>query len=116
MAGREGSGGRKGSVRRRAQSPVEYSALIIIVLGALLAGGNYFKRGLQGRWRAAIDDVGDQYDPRVMNTNVTYSMEGESQVLIRTVPNAAGDGYWTMRNDISRVNEYKTGTTRAGGY
>lgn len=57
--------------QRRAQSTLEYAILIVIVIGALIAMNTYIKRGLQGRFRSASDDIGDQYSPG--NTNVVMN-------------------------------------------
>lgn len=45
----------------KGQSTLEYAILIIIIIGALLTIQVYIKRGLQGRWKQATDDIGDQY-------------------------------------------------------
>ena len=43
---------------KKGQSALEYSMLVIIVIGALLAMQNYMKRGVQGRLRSSVDGVG----------------------------------------------------------
>lgn len=47
----------------RAQSVVEYAALIIVLAAVFMAMWAYYKRGLQGRYRQAGDvlSVGGQY-------------------------------------------------------
>lgn len=94
------------------QSAMEYMILVIIVMGALLTISNYFKRGLQGRWKAAVDDLGDQYDPRMTNTDITYSLVSNAETRITTVP--VSGGIWTMRDDQTNAVESKTGTSRIG--
>ena len=47
---------------KKAQSTLEYAALIAVVVAAMLAMHLYFQRGLEGRMRSSSDDVGDQYD------------------------------------------------------
>ncbi len=54
--------------RKKGQSTLEYAILIIIIIGALLSIQVYIKRGIQGRLKAATDDIGDQFS--VGNTNV----------------------------------------------
>jgi cytoskeletal protein RodZ len=54
--------------RRKGQSTLEYAILIIIIIGALLSIQVYVKRGVQGRFKSAADDIGDQFSPG--NTNV----------------------------------------------
>ena len=47
--------------RKKGQSTLEYAILIIIIIGALLSIQVYIKRGIQGRWKAAVDDLGEQF-------------------------------------------------------
>lgn len=49
---------------KKAQSAIEYAALIAIAVGALLAFSVYFKRASQGRMKQAADTYGDgmQYE------------------------------------------------------
>lgn len=100
------------SIKRKGQSVVEYMALVCIILGALIGGGFYFKRGIQGRWRASIDDLGDQYDPRYTNTSITHGLRSNMETVITTYEQAGG--FWTIRDDYSNVLETKTGTLRIG--
>jgi hypothetical protein len=98
--------------RKSGQSSIEYSTLIIILIGAFIAGGVYFKRGVQGRWKAAVDDIGDQYDPRYTNTGINFRVLSNMDTRISTVETS--DGYWTMREDYSNTLEIKSGTQRIG--
>jgi len=92
---------------RRAQSSFEFSILIVIVLGALLTMQVYMKRAVQGRWKAASDDVGDQYDPRSTNGTILYQLSGESKTQVLSLP--SGTGYWTTRTDQSNSIETRSG-------
>lgn len=96
------------------QSTIEYVVLITIILGAFLAVGNYFKRGMQGRWKAAVDDLGDQYDPRVANGIVRQSLESSANTIIFATNSI--DGLHTHRIDQSSSTEKKTGSTAIGAY
>lgn len=53
------------SIKRidKAQSIIEYIAVVIVIIAAFIAMGVYYKRGLQGRYRQAGDalSVGSQY-------------------------------------------------------
>jgi uncharacterized protein (UPF0333 family) len=53
--------------QKRGQSILEYSVLIVVIIGALLTIQVYIKRGVQGRLKSAADDIGDQYSEG--NTN-----------------------------------------------
>ncbi len=101
-------------LKRRGQSPIEYTFLVIIVIGALLTFGNYFKRGIQGRWKAVVDDIGDQYDPRVADSNSFFSMQVNSQTRITTVPTI--NGLITFRTDFSNAIESRTANVEVGSY
>ena len=100
--------------RRNAQSLVEYVTIITILLGAFLAVSNYFKRGVQGRWKDAVDQLGDQYDPRTAETDITYRVNSLTSTTIYT--EKTSDGYWTNRQDIVDSIETKTGYTNVGAY
>ena len=63
--------------RKKGQSTLEYAILIIIIIGALLSIQVYIKRGVQGRFKSAADDIGDQYSD--LNTRVNKQMTTVSQ-------------------------------------
>ena len=61
----------------KGQSTLEYAILIIIVIGALLTIQQYVKRGIQGRFKSAADDIGDQFSPG--NTNAIKHVDTASR-------------------------------------
>ena len=91
---------------------MEYTILIIIVMGALVATQDYIKRAVQGRWKSAVDDLGDQYDPRNVNSYINYSTTSSSDTAVTTI-NATG-GFWTTRRDNSVTSETKKGFIKVG--
>ena len=93
------------------QSTLELTALIVIILAVLLTMGTYFKRGLSGRWKSAMDEVGDQYDPRMMNAEITHTLFSNTETRITTDPRPT-QGYWTMREDESVSIDSRYGTSR----
>jgi len=105
---------------RRGQTILEYTVILIIILGVVIAMKDYIKRGIQGRWRAATDDFGDQYDPQTVNSNVMYATQVNSQSIVTVVngsDNSTGRterGQWTKRVDMSNSLETKTGSTQVG--
>ena len=99
---------------KNGQTALEYIVLIIIVLGALLTISNYFKRGLQGRWKSAMDDMGEQYDPRAADSAVRHTLVQSTNTSIVTMNDAGG--YWTQRTDESISTERKQGSVEAGAY
>ena len=103
---------------RKGQSTLEYALLITIVLAAFVATSYYLKRGIQGRWKANVDELGEQYDPTVMATNIHHTMTGNSISSVTTQPVIVNGvpGVITSRVDISDVTETKKGSSTTGGY
>ena len=103
---------------KKGQSTIEYVVITLIVLGAFVATSAYLKRGIQGRWRQAIDGVGEQYDPTVMNTRVRHSLVSESYSELTTEEETINgvSGYWTNREDHTNMIEQRTGTRTVGAY
>ena len=97
---------------------MEYMILITIIMGALLAAGNYFKRGLQGRWKSVADDLGDQYDPRTANSAVRHTLLSNSITEITAIEDSSGgtNRIYTQRHDIVNTVEMKTGFEGVGAY
>jgi hypothetical protein len=100
--------------KKRAQSVVEYLALMAIIIGAFIGAGTYFKRGIQGRWKSSVDGVGDQYDPRVADTDVVDSVSSSSETRITTIP--VNGGIWTMRTDGSIGVDAKIGSSSIAAF
>ena len=99
---------------KKGQSALEYSVLLMIVIGALIATQIYFKRGIQGRWKSASDELGDQYDPRTATGAITYSTFGNTSTNLSEAP--APGGFHTTRVDFSNMVETKTGNMTVGPY
>ncbi|MCC6758010.1 MAG: hypothetical protein IT395_00070 [Candidatus Omnitrophica bacterium] len=97
-------------LRKKGQSSVEYAVMIIVVIGALIAMQNYFKRGVQGRWHTSVDGVGDQYDPMFTTANIVHRVTGTTITNLTTQNVAAG--IVTLRGDNAIVTETRTGFSR----
>ena len=97
--------------KKSGQITIEYVVLIIIIMAALVATGAYIKRGIQGRWKEAVDDLGDQYDPVAMHGAVTHKIESIVTTKVLTEPDPKKGGYMTKRWDYSEVNEEVIGDT-----
>ncbi|MFC1510576.1 hypothetical protein ACFL49_02840 [Candidatus Omnitrophota bacterium] len=96
---------------KRGQSIIEYSLLIMIVIAALLSVGNYFKRGVQGRWKASVDEMGDQYDPTPGKSSgtITHTIASDVNTNVWTVD--LGEGrLQTLRVDTSDSTETTVGS------
>jgi len=100
----------------KGQTILEFTVIIIIILGVLITMKDYIKRGVQGRWKSATDDFGDQYDPQFVNSNIVYATQSNSvsqvSVINTTVDNVPGQ--WTNRVDITNAVETKSGSTQVG--
>lgn len=106
---------------RKAQTILEYTVVVIIILGVMIAMKDYVKRGIQGRWKAASDDFGDQYDPQTVNSSINYMTLVNSQSVVTVIngqyqgPNEEVEsGQWTTRTDASNTLETKTGYSQVG--
>ncbi len=99
-------------MHRRGQSIMEFTILLVIVIGVFIAMQLYVKRGIQGRWKSTVDDFGDQYDPRLTNSNVVYRTTGASSTQIQMIK--ANTGTWTRRIDNSNSVSSTQGSVAVG--
>ena len=99
---------------KKGQTALEYALLLIIVMGSFVGIQNYLKRGLQGRWRASVDSLGEQYDPRTAVSNITHTLTSTTNTSITTFDDLGG--YWSKRTDRTSSSESKTGNTTIGAY
>jgi len=100
-------------IRNKAQTVSEFTMLIVVIIGALLAISTYVKRGIQGRWKAAVDEVGEQYDPAYMNTRVAHIVTATSDSDI-WIESAGARHVWTHREDEITGSESQFGHMRVG--
>lgn len=103
-----------GRMRNNGQSLAEYSVLIIIVLAAFIATGTYIKRSMQGRWKSAVDDFGDQYDPRTATGSVVYRLNSQSNSIVNVLPDHGV--FTTQRTDSSDTTETTTTNMTVNSY
>jgi hypothetical protein len=98
--------------RKQGQTVLEYVMVLIIVMAAFFAVSTYIKRGLQGRWKVAIDDLGDQYDPRFTNSFIRHTILSNGITTVSFVN--SGNGFYTMREDATNSRERKQGFMTVG--
>jgi len=100
----------------KGQTILEYTVIFIIILGVLITMKDYIKRGIQGRWKSASDDFGEQYDPRFVNSGINYSTQVNSQTIVTVENGSYGGslGQWTSRSDTSNTLDSKAGYTQVG--
>ena len=101
---------------RRGQTALEYIILLIVIIGAFLGIQNYFKRGIQGKWKSVLDELGDQYDPRTANSKVFHTIVLDSQTNIFVTDLGNGTAKFTRREDFSSSEERRTGNIAIGGF
>ncbi|MBU0468629.1 MAG: hypothetical protein KKF78_06545 [Candidatus Omnitrophica bacterium] len=99
---------------KKGQTSMEFLVLMTVILAAFLSIGNYFKRGLQGRWKTAVDELGEQYDPRTGNTMVVHRIVSNTDTQIISLNTS--EGWWTSRRDMTNVVETKSGYVSSGAY
>ncbi len=95
---------------RKAQSFLEYSLLLMIIIAAFLTMQAYIKRGFQGRMKQSADDLGDQYDANALTGQTHYALSTTSQSRLYVIPATASgvNGSITYRVDDSTSTEAKT--------
>lgn len=97
------------------QTILEYSIVTVIVVAAFITMQMYIKRGFQGRWKASVDDLGEQYDPRSVSSSLRTVLLSNSITSVTIVPVSEGaKSYYTLRTDHSLMNEARTGTVEVG--
>jgi len=94
---------------KKGQSIIEYSMLIVIIIGVLLSVGTYFKRGVQGRWKDSVDQLGDQYHPGKTTGVIDYNTTVQSTTIVEGVEEDGGTKIRTDRRDSTISRETKTG-------
>ena len=99
-------------LRKKGQSTIEYTIVLIIVIGVFISMQSYVKRAFQGRWKAAVDDLGEQYDPTAVNMFITDSLIVNSNTRVITQRDTGG--YYTNRIDNSHTTETKSGRVTVG--
>jgi len=101
------------NIDKRGQSTLEYAILIAVIVGALLAIQIYVKRGVQGRFKQAADDIGEQYSPQASTYDYTTTSTTNSNenTVSGTVTSASDqpDEMATTTTDVAQ-DQTKTGT------
>lgn len=74
---------------KKAQVTLEFTMIAICVIAGLLLMQHYIKRAAQGRLREAADSIGSQYDPRRIDSNITFTQQGTTIIDSRQVRETA---------------------------
>ncbi|MCX5712484.1 MAG: hypothetical protein NTY47_05375 [Candidatus Omnitrophica bacterium] len=99
---------------KKAQSTLEYAIIIAVVVGALLAIQVYVKRGVQGRFKQAADDIGEQFSAQ----QGTYTTSTNSSVTSNesSAPRQVGNELMSStKTDVSQTQNVSS-TTNLQGY
>jgi Flp pilus assembly pilin Flp len=99
----------------KAQSLIEYSVLIIVIAAALLSSQAYVKRALQGRWKQAMDNVGEQYDYASTFGDIYLYTQSNTVSTSHLINNEVGEG-WLSRVDVTNSVENRIGAETVAGY
>ena len=71
---------------RKAQSTLEYSMTMIILLTSVLLMSFYIVRALNGRARDAVDGIGEQYSPKTAFSNTVQKMSNPTPMNTTATP------------------------------
>jgi hypothetical protein len=93
---------------------MEYVTILIVAIGSFIAVQQYIKRGIQGRWKQSVDQIGEQYDPQVADSSVIHQITVDTETTIITTNTV--NGFWTTRRDLTNSTETKTGTRTISAY
>ena len=95
---------------QKGQGTLEYAMVIICIVAALLTMQYYIKRAIQGRVRESADTIGEQYAPGYMDSQITSTQTGTTDVKAQAIPDAKDNSKFGLET-ISNTNET---TTRTG--
>lgn len=96
--------------RQLAQSLLEYSVLLALIMSALLVMQVYIKRAYQGRLKQEADSVGQQYAPGHTDSTVTTAMHSYTETVndggTIVVQTPVGNPSWTTVTKEERVESF----------
>lgn len=87
---------------KRAQSTAEYAILIAVVVGAVVAMQIYVRRGLQGRVKDIVDNVGDAQIVGTDGTTVTNPFATGQYEPYYVSSAAKSDNKSSVREDVEK--------------
>ena len=94
--------------RKRGQSTLEYAVVIAVVVGALIASQTYFKRGVQGKFKQASDDIGEQFSPGASTYDYTTTSSTTSTDTVAPVTATAAAGGTTTPDTTDALSKNTT--------
>ena len=88
----------------KSQSIVEYTLLVSLAIGSLIAMQIYFCRSLEGNYKNSTDKLGEQFSPHYSR----YTLVRETQPYSAQVTNSSSGGY---RHTLSTIQVRKVNPT-----
>ena len=106
-------------VDKRGQSALEYTALVAILVGALLTMAVYIKRSLAGRLRGSADSIGEQYAPGRTTSDMTLTVSSDTKTaselqLDQDVGNGAKADVMVTTTTVNNDTTTRTGRETVG--
>lgn len=67
---------------KKGQSTLEFAILIAAVVAGLIALQIYMKRGVSGKLKGGVDEIGEQYDPTQYTSSFTLNSGGTTRETV----------------------------------
>lgn len=98
--------------KQKAQSTLEYGAVVACIVAALIGMQIYIKRSIQGRLRDAADEIGEQYSARTTRSSLTQTISNPTPVTITGTPEFIDvDG---QKREIMRIERKESMSVNIG--
>lgn len=89
---------------KKGQSTLEFAVLIGVVVASAIAMQVYMKRGVSGKLKSGVDQIGTQYDPQNFSSNYATNTNSVRRDTV------SGDTRITRSELISDETTHKTGS------
>ncbi|MBN2097054.1 MAG: hypothetical protein JW714_01095 [Candidatus Omnitrophica bacterium] len=105
--------------KNKGQSSLEFALVLICIVGALIAMRIYVVRALQGRFRQAADQIGEQYElghtHGTLTTTINKQVRNEVESHVEIGSREGLHGYASRsREFIEHDDTTRTGTETVG--
>lgn len=95
---------------KKGQSTLEFAILIGAVVAGLIALQIYMKRGVSGKLKSGVDEIGSQYDPVAYNSSFTTTSNSQRRETVDISRNTnsviLAGGERSQKNGYERVNAW----------
>jgi uncharacterized protein (UPF0333 family) len=113
-SGQQYQKGKKINKLAKAQSSLEYTVVVAVVVAALISMTAYIKRSAQGNYREQADQIGSAYDPKNTTSDVTISSIGNSSSNNVTTEDPVTHILATTTTSSTHNDMSKSGTETVG--